>query len=201
MCLRTSPPGWGGLRRYHVSHGSLRATCFKHKEKPSRPACAASHACSQRTRTSFKGASRQTIMGLQDVQAANVVNTCKACEHASIVRLQYDANTMTTCMAPLQCRVTRQHDATLLIKCSVASDKIRRTHIVEDIICCSYPLVGYCIGFYLSLGHKSGLGSHCNCSALSYKRPGQTPVLGGSLRLFKASSALDENSCNTLVLL
>jgi hypothetical protein len=51
LWIRTSPLGWGGLRCCLVSHSSLRVTCFKHKEKPSRPACVASHACSQRTHT------------------------------------------------------------------------------------------------------------------------------------------------------
>jgi hypothetical protein len=57
---------------------------------------------------------------------------------------------MTTLLAPLQCQVTRQHITTLLIECSVAGDKTRRAHTVEDIICYSYILVPYCIGFYLS---------------------------------------------------
>jgi hypothetical protein len=77
------------------------------------------------------------IMSLQDVQAGNIVNTCKACGHASTVRLQYDASTMTTHLAPLQCQVTRQHNVTLLTECNVAGDKTRRAHIVEDIICYS----------------------------------------------------------------
>jgi hypothetical protein len=73
--------------------------------------------------------------------------------------------------------VTRQYDATLLTECNVTGDKTRRAHTVEDIICYSYPLVPYCIGFYIPWGHLLGLESHCNCPALSYKRPGQTPVL------------------------
>jgi hypothetical protein len=36
----------------------------------------------------------RAIMHLQYVQAANVVNTYKACGHASTVRLQCDAGTM-----------------------------------------------------------------------------------------------------------
>jgi hypothetical protein len=31
--------------------------------------------------------------------------------------------------------VTQQHSITLLTECSVAGDKTRRAHIVEDIIC------------------------------------------------------------------
>jgi hypothetical protein len=31
----------------------------------------------------------------------------------------------------------------------MAGDKTRRTHIVEDIVCYSLPLVPYCKGFYL----------------------------------------------------
>jgi hypothetical protein len=33
--LRTLPPYSGGLRRYHVSHGSHRATDLRNKERPS----------------------------------------------------------------------------------------------------------------------------------------------------------------------
>jgi hypothetical protein len=36
----------------------------------------------------------RAIMLLQDVQAGSVVNTCKACGHASTVLLQCDAITM-----------------------------------------------------------------------------------------------------------
>jgi hypothetical protein len=43
----------------------------------------------------------------------------------------------------------QQHAATLLTECSEAGDKIRRTHTVEDIICYSWPVVPYNIGFYL----------------------------------------------------
>jgi hypothetical protein len=53
---RTSPPWSGGLRRCHMSHGSMWITGLKHKEKPSSPACAVRHACFQRTRVSFQGA-------------------------------------------------------------------------------------------------------------------------------------------------
>jgi hypothetical protein len=59
LWLRTSPPSRGGIQRCHVSHGSLWTVSFKYKEKPSRSACAARHTCSQRTRTRYKGASRQ----------------------------------------------------------------------------------------------------------------------------------------------
>jgi hypothetical protein len=45
LWLRTSPPGWGGLRCCHVSRGSLWAADLKHKEKHSSPTYAARHAC------------------------------------------------------------------------------------------------------------------------------------------------------------
>jgi hypothetical protein len=73
-------------------------------------------------------------MRLQDVQLDSVVNNCKACRHASTVRLQYDISTMTTRLAPLQCQMPRQHDATLLTKYNVVGDKTRRAHTIEDII-------------------------------------------------------------------
>jgi hypothetical protein len=86
-----------------------------------------------------KAAHVRAIIRLQDVWGDSIVNTCKVCRHASIVRLQY-GYTMTlvlwtTLLAPLQCQVTRQHDTTLLTECSVAGDKTRHTHTVEDIIC------------------------------------------------------------------
>jgi hypothetical protein len=43
----------------------------------------------------------------------------------------------------------QQHGATLLIKRSEVGDKTRRTHAVEDIICYSYLVEPYSIGFYL----------------------------------------------------
>jgi hypothetical protein len=77
-------------------------------------------------------------MHLQDVQAGSIVNTCKTYGHAFTVRLQYGYSATptiyTTCLAPLQCQVTRQHDTTLLIKCYVTGDKISRAHTVKDII-------------------------------------------------------------------
>jgi hypothetical protein len=39
--------------------------------------------------------------------------------------------------------------------------------------------VPYIIGFDLPRGHLSDLGIHCNCSTLSYKRLGQTPLHKG----------------------
>jgi hypothetical protein len=52
----------------------------------------------------------------------------------------------------------------------MVDDKTRCAHIVEDIIHYFYPLLPYCIEFYLPQGHLLGLKSHCNCPALSYKR-------------------------------
>jgi hypothetical protein len=63
----------------------------------------------------------------------------------------------------------------------MAGDKTKLAHelahAVEDIIYYSWPLVPYCIQFYLPQDHLSGLGSYCNYQALSYKRLGQTSVL------------------------
>jgi hypothetical protein len=53
LCLWTSPPGWGGLRRCHVYRCSLWVVGLKHKEKSSRYACAGRHACSQCTCARF----------------------------------------------------------------------------------------------------------------------------------------------------
>jgi hypothetical protein len=57
------------------------------------------------------------------------------------MRLWYGYSAMlalwTTRLAPLQCQVIQQHDATLLTECSVAGDMTKRAHTVEDIICYS----------------------------------------------------------------
>jgi hypothetical protein len=156
-----------------MSRGSLCAVSFEQKEKPSRPACAPRHACSQCTRARFQGASRfhhapERRAGKQCSQYLQGVQTC--IYSAAIIRLQ--CVLWTTRLTPLQCQVTRQHDVTLLTEFNVVSDKTRRAHTVEDIICYSYPLVPYCIGFYLPRGYLSDLGSHCNCPTLRYKRPG-----------------------------
>jgi hypothetical protein len=59
----------------------------------------------------FKMPHVRAIMRMQDVQADNVVNTYKACGHASIVQVQYGYSAMpvlwVTRLAPLQCQVTR----------------------------------------------------------------------------------------------
>jgi hypothetical protein len=44
-----------------------------------------------------------------------------------------------------------------------------------------------CIGFQPPRGHLSGLGSHCNCPTLSYKRLRQTPLHNGRSRPEKGS--------------
>jgi hypothetical protein len=150
LWLRTSPPGRGGLRRYHVSYGfephlpyevgfgdttcptgpyGSRASSIK-KCLPGLPVQLGTHVPNTHTHI-FRAPQVRVIMRLQDVQTDNVVNTCKVCRQASTVRLQYNASTMTTRMAPLQCQMTRQHDATLLTECSVAGDKTRHAHTVE----------------------------------------------------------------------
>jgi hypothetical protein len=56
-------------------------------------------------------------------------------------QLQCDYSTAsalwTTHLKSLLCQATRQHDVTLLTKCSMVDDKTRRAHIVEYIICYS----------------------------------------------------------------
>jgi hypothetical protein len=98
MCLRTSPPDWSGLRCCHVSHSSLRATCFKHKEKPSRLACAVSHACFQRISACFQCDSRQghhAPIRHADIQCSQYLQGVRTSIYSvTTVRLQYDASTM-----------------------------------------------------------------------------------------------------------
>jgi hypothetical protein len=81
----------------------------------------------------------RAIVRLKDIQIGSVVNTCKTCGQLSTVQLQYGYSVTpalwTTHLALLQCQVTRQHDATLLTECSVAGDKTRCVHTIEDIIC------------------------------------------------------------------
>jgi hypothetical protein len=60
----------------------------------------------------------------------------------------------------------------LLTECGGVGDKTRHTHVVEDIICYSWPLAFYRVGLYLPQGHLSGLGTRCNYLNLSYKRLG-----------------------------
>jgi hypothetical protein len=79
LWVRTSLPGWGGLGHCHVSHSSLRATCFKHKESlADLPVQLGTHVPNAHTHV-FKAPHVRVIMRLQDVQADSVVNTCKAC--------------------------------------------------------------------------------------------------------------------------
>jgi hypothetical protein len=89
----------------------------------------------------FKTSHARAIMRLQDVLLGSVVNTCKACGDASTMQLQYGYSATpalwTTRLVPLQCQVTRQNDVTLLTECSMTSDKTRRAHTVENIICYS----------------------------------------------------------------
>jgi hypothetical protein len=160
LYLRTSPPNRGGLRRCHVSYGSgphipvevvsgasmcpagpygPRVSSIN-KSIAGLPMQLDTHVPNTRVHVS-KAPHVRAIMRLQDVQASSVVNTCKACGHASTMWLQYGysatAALWTTRLAPLQCQVTRHHDATLLTEYSVAGDKTRRAHTVEDIICYS----------------------------------------------------------------
>jgi hypothetical protein len=115
LCLRSSPPGWGGLQRCHVSHDSLRATGFKHKEKPNKPARAARHACSQHMHTRFHGASRQghyapaRRAGKQCCQYLQGVQTC--IYSAATARLQRDASTMDRTATVPSDSTARRHTA------------------------------------------------------------------------------------------
>jgi hypothetical protein len=60
----------------HASSDPLWAVGLKHEEKPSRPACAAGLACSQRTHVS-KVPDVRAIMSLQDMQADTAASACK----------------------------------------------------------------------------------------------------------------------------
>jgi hypothetical protein len=115
---------------------------------------------------------RAYVFNASDIRASWGCKTCRQATQSMPVsrvdrQLQCDYSAAlalwTTQLAPLQCQATRQHGVTLLTECNVTGDKTSHAHIVKDIICHSYLLVPYYIGFYLSRGHLSGLGSHCNC--------------------------------------
>jgi hypothetical protein len=113
ICLWTSPPSWDGLRRCHMSYGSRprllaevgsgAATCPAgpyepwassiKKSLPGLPVQLGTHVPNARVRV-FSAPHVRFIMRLQDVQADSVVNTCKACRHASTALLQCDASAM-----------------------------------------------------------------------------------------------------------
>jgi hypothetical protein len=97
LCLQTSPPGWGGLWRCHMSHDSLRATCFKHKKSLADLSVQlATHVPNARAHI-FNAPHIRVNMRLQDVQAGGVVNTYKACGQTFTVWLQYGYS-MTTAL-------------------------------------------------------------------------------------------------------
>jgi hypothetical protein len=79
----------------------------------------------------------RAIMRLKDVkQCSQYLQGVQTCIYsAATIRLQ--CALWTTHLAPLQCQVTQQHDVTLLTEFNVSSDKTRRAHTVEDIICYS----------------------------------------------------------------
>jgi hypothetical protein len=98
------------------AYNFLWTTCHKHKEKPSRHACAARPTYFQRCAHIYKASGVRAIMGLQDVRAGTTVNACMTCEQApqsmsarrADRRLQCCYSTtpalLTTRLALLQCR-------------------------------------------------------------------------------------------------
>jgi hypothetical protein len=125
LWFRIPPPGRCGLRRCHMSYGSKpllsaevgssatmcptgpygpRASSIK-KSLAGLPVQLDMHVPNAHTHV-FKAPHVRAIMLLQDVQAGSVVNTCKACGHASTVRPWYGYSLTpalwTTCLAPLQ---------------------------------------------------------------------------------------------------
>jgi hypothetical protein len=69
-----------GLRRCHASFGSLWATGLKHKKK-------LAGLFMQLGSHVSKAPDVIAIMGLQDVWAGGVINTCKTCGHVATVQL------------------------------------------------------------------------------------------------------------------
>jgi hypothetical protein len=118
--FQTSHASWGGLQCCHVSYGSgpslsaevgsdaatyptgpygPRDSSIK-KSLADLPVQLGTHAPNAHAHVS-KVPHIRVIMRLQDVQTDSVVNTCKACRHVSIVRLQYDASSMDHSSGPL----------------------------------------------------------------------------------------------------
>jgi hypothetical protein len=149
LWLQTSPLSWDGLQRCHMSRGSgsclptgralgrhasygpLWTAGFKHNEKPSRTACVARPAYSQRTHAHFQGAWHQghhesaRHVGRQHSQCLQGMRTGGYSTAPAL---------WTSRLAPLQCTVTRQHGDTLLAECSVVGDKTRHVHTAKGII-------------------------------------------------------------------
>jgi hypothetical protein len=81
----------GGLWCRHLMPcGFLWTVGLKHKEKRSKPACAASlshvpNACAHVS----KEVDVRVIMGLQDVRTGTTFNACKMCRHAATMQRQY----------------------------------------------------------------------------------------------------------------
>jgi hypothetical protein len=68
----------------------------------------------------FNTSDTRAIMGLQDMRAGGTFNAHMTCGQAATVRLQCNTALLTTRKAPLQCQVTRHHDATLQTECDLA---------------------------------------------------------------------------------
>jgi hypothetical protein len=84
-----------------------------------------------------------------------------AFEHGEALLLLDDGvgpSNFTDRQAPLQCPAMQQYGATLVNECSEAGDKIGRTHVIEGVICYSWPVVPYNIGFYLPEATCRALG-------------------------------------------
>jgi hypothetical protein len=93
---------------------------------------------------------------------------CKTCGQAA-QSIPAAPALWTTHLAPLQCQATRQHSVTLLTECSVAGDKTRRAHAVEDIIGYSKLVDPYGIGVH-PVATCRALGHNVTAVTLCYKR-------------------------------
>jgi hypothetical protein len=152
LWLQTLPPDRGGLRRYQVFYDS----------EPHLPIEVSSGATTYPvTPCGPRASSIMKSLPVLPVQlGTHVPNVCaqvskvsdrvyKMCGQAALsmpakradMQVQCDYSTTPalwiTRLSSLQCQATRQHGTTLLTECSVAGDKTRYSHAVEDIICYS----------------------------------------------------------------
>jgi hypothetical protein len=164
LWLWTSPPGRGGLRCYQISYGSgphlpveVGFGAATYPMVPCGPRASGikkslavllvqlgTHLPNARAQVSnASDRTRKTCGKVVQSMPIRRADRQLQCYYSTAPALWI------TCLIPLQCQATRQHSVTLLTECSVAGDKTSRAHTVEDIICYSYPLEPYCIGFYL----------------------------------------------------
>jgi hypothetical protein len=122
-----------------------------------------------------------TQLGSRISKVCSYVTEAPADVQVAIVRLCSAASTqLTTPEHSCSCDMTRQDSTTALTMFSTAVWQTTRPDVPTSLETSFTTLRHYdhrcCIRFQSPRGHLSGPGSPCNCSTLSYKRLGQTPL-------------------------